>query len=167
MSFNIKIFLLCPIPEDQKPINEYISLKENNLTNWITLVKRKYLGTLFQIFLTLFLICLTFTFDGIESINQLISTFEQTSFFSLAILNFVLIYILSNWKQVDNRFNTSRLIYEEGSWYTSEIWEKPISLIKNDKLISTQILQPIVLRNFQFIVVLAFGIFALGFLSKT
>jgi hypothetical protein len=131
------------------------------------LVKRKYLGTLFQIFLTLFLICLTFTFDGIESINQLISTFEQTSFFSLAILNFVLIYILSNWKQVDNRFNTSRLIYEEGSWYTSEIWEKPISLIKNDKLISTQILQPIVLRNFQFIVVLAFGIFALGFLSKT
>ena len=167
MSFNIKIFLLCPSPEDQKPINEYISLKENNLTNWITLVKRKYLGTLFQIFLTLFLICLTFTFDGIESINQLISTFEQTSFFSLAILNFVLIYILSNWKQVDNRFNTSRLIYEEGSWYTSEIWEKPISLIKNDKLISTQILQPIVLRNFQFIVVLAFGIFALGFLSKT
>lgn len=167
MSFNIKIFLLCPIPEDQKPINEYISLKENNLTNWITLVKRKYLGTLFQIFLTLFLICLTFTFDGIESINQLIATFEQTSFFSLVILNFVLIYILSNWKQVDNRFNTSRLIYEEGSWYTSEIWEKPISLIKNDKLISTQILQPIVLRNFQFIVVLAFGIFALGFLSKT
>ena len=167
MSFNIKIFLLCPIPEDQKPINEYISLKENNLTNWITLVKRKYLGTLFQIFLTLFLICLTFTFDGIESINQLIATFEETSFFSLAILNFVLIYILSNWKQVDNRFNTSRLIYEEGSWYTSEIWEKPISLIKNDKLISTQILQPIVLRNLQFIVVLAFGIFALGFLSKT
>ena len=163
MSFNIKIFLLCPIPEDQKPINEYISLKENNLTNWITLVKRKYLGTLFQIFLTLFLICLTFTFDGIESINQLIATFEQTSFFSLAILNFVLIYILSNWKQVDNRFNTSRLIYEEGSWYTSEIWEKPISLIKNDKLISTQILQPIVLRNLQFIVVLVFvvAIFAL------
>ena len=167
MSFNIKIFLLCPIPEDQKPINEYISLKENNLTNWITLVKRKYFGTLFQIFFTFFLICLTFTFDGIESINQLLTTFQQTSFFSLAMLNFVLIYILSNWKQVDNRFNTSRLIYEEGSWYTSEIWEKPISLIKNDKLISTQILQPIVLRNFQFIVVLACGIFALGFLSKT
>ena len=167
MSFNIKIFLLCPIPEDQKPINEYISLKENNLTNWITLVKRKYFGTLFQIFFTFFLICLTFTFDGIESINQLLTTFQQTSFFSLAMLNFVLIYILSNWKQVDNRFNTSRLIYEEGSWYTSEIWEKPISLIKNDKLISTQILQPIVLRNLQFIVVLAFGIFALGFLSKT
>jgi hypothetical protein len=166
MSFNIKIFLLCPIPEDQKPINEYISLKENNLTNWITVVKRKYLGTLFQIFLTLFLICLTFTFEGIESVNQLFATLQETSLFSLIMLNFLVIYVLSNWKQVDNRFNTSRLIYEEGSWYTSEIWEKPISLIKSDKLISTQILQPILLRNLQFVSFLVFGILTLGLLSK-
>jgi len=166
MSFNIKIFLLCPIPEDQKPINEYISLKENNLTNWITLVRRKYLGKLFQIFLTVFLVCLTFTFEGIESVNQLFATLHQTSLFSLIILNLLVIYILSNWKQVDNRFNTSRLIYEEGSWYTSEIWEKPISLIKNDKLISTQILQPILLRNLQFISFLIFGILSLALLSK-
>jgi hypothetical protein len=166
MSFNIKIFLLCPIPEDQKPINEYISLKENNLTNWITLVRKKYLGTLFQLFLTLFLICLTFTFEGIESVNQLFATLQETSLFSLIMLNFLVIYVLSNWKQVDNRFNTSRLIYEEGSWYTSEIWEKPISLIKSDKLISTQILQPILLRNLQFVSFLVFGILTLGLLSK-
>jgi hypothetical protein len=166
MSFNIKIFLLCPIPEDQKPINEYISLKENNLTNWITLVRKKYLGALFQLFLTLFLICLTFTFEGIESVNQLFATLQETSLFSLIMLNFLVIYVLSNWKQVDNRFNTSRLIYEEGSWYTSEIWEKPISLIKSDKLISTQILQPILLRNLQFVSFLVFGILTLGLLSK-
>ena len=37
---NIKIFLLCPVPEDQKPINVYIGLKENVLTNWTTLSKK-------------------------------------------------------------------------------------------------------------------------------
>jgi hypothetical protein len=166
MSFNIKIFLLCPIPEDQKPINEYISLKENNLTNWITLVRKKYLGTLFQLFLTLFLICLTFTFEGTESITQIIETIQITSICSLICLSILLCYVIINWKQVDNRFNTSRLIYEEGSWYTSEIWEKPISLIKSDKLISTQILQPILLRNLQFVSFLVFGILTLGLLSK-
>ncbi len=31
MTLDIKIFLLCPIPEDQKPINEYIDFKENIL----------------------------------------------------------------------------------------------------------------------------------------
>ena len=74
MNFNIKIFLLCPIPEEQKPINEYISLKENSLTNWITLTKKEYLWTLIRGFFILFLICLTFTFDGAESINQIIET---------------------------------------------------------------------------------------------
>lgn len=166
MNFNIKIFLLCPIPEDQKPINEYISLKENNLTNWITLVKRKYIGTLAQLFFTFFLICLTFTFGGIQSVNQLFETIQQTSLISLTILNLLLIYILSNWKQVDTRFNTSRLIYEEGSWYASEIWEKPISLIKNDKLISTQILQPILLRNLQFVLFLFVGILTIALFSN-
>jgi hypothetical protein len=42
MNSNIKIFLLCPVPETQKPINEYIGLKENFLTNWTTLNKDKY-----------------------------------------------------------------------------------------------------------------------------
>ena len=36
MNSNIKIFLLCPVPEDQKPINEYLQLTENSLTKWVT-----------------------------------------------------------------------------------------------------------------------------------
>jgi len=159
MNFNIKIFLLCPIPEEQKPINEYIALKENNLTNWITLPKKQYLISVVRGFFTLFLICLTFTFETVESINQLLTTIQKTTFFTLLSLFFVVIYVISNWKQVDSRFNTSRLIYEEGSWYTSEIWEKPISLIKNDKLISTQIIQPILSRNISFLGLVGFLIF--------
>jgi len=159
MNFNIKIFLLCPIPEEQKPINEYIALKENNLTNWITLPKKQYLISVLRGFFTLFLICLTFTFETVDSINQLLTTIQKTTFFTLLSLFFVVIYVISNWKQVDSRFNTSRLIYEEGSWYTSEIWEKPISLIKNDKLISTQIIQPILSRNISFLGLVGFLIF--------
>ena len=48
---NIKFFLLCPIPEDQKPINEYIGLKENPLTNWTTLSKKYYQRQNFSFFL--------------------------------------------------------------------------------------------------------------------
>ena len=43
MKSNIKIFLLCPIPEGQKPINEYINLKENLLTSWILLKQKNYI----------------------------------------------------------------------------------------------------------------------------
>jgi len=42
MNANIKIFLLCPIPENQKPINEYLSLKENKLNEWNLLNQKEY-----------------------------------------------------------------------------------------------------------------------------
>ena len=64
MNLNIKIFLLCPIPDDQKPINEYISLKKNPFTNWIQYSKKKYfqisisnLVIEFMIFILLYFNC--------------------------------------------------------------------------------------------------------------
>ena len=47
MNLNIKIFLLCPIPDDQKPINEYINLKENDFTNLMLLSKKNYFSKIF------------------------------------------------------------------------------------------------------------------------
>jgi hypothetical protein len=166
MNFNIKIFLLCPIPEDQKPINEYIGLKENRFTNWITLPTKEYYSTIVRLFATLFLICLTFNVEGNDSIQEIILTCVKTTIWSLTSLVLTLLYIVFNWKQIDLRFNTSRLIYEEGSWYTSEIWEKPISLIKNDKLISTQILQLVLIRNIKVMSILFFLIFILFFFAE-
>ncbi len=154
MNFNIKIFLLCPIPEDQKPINEYIGLKENSFTNWITLPQKEYFSTLLRLFGTLFLICLTFNGQENDSINEIVLTCLRTILSSLICLALIILYTVFNWKQIDLRFNTSRLIYEEGSWYTSEIWEKPISLVKNDKLISTQIIQSILIRNMKMVGIL-------------
>ena len=51
MNRNIKVFLLCPVPEDQKPINEYINIKENSFINWTTLPVKKYLLKLISIYL--------------------------------------------------------------------------------------------------------------------
>jgi hypothetical protein len=85
---SIKIYLLCPIPDEQKPITEYINLK-------------KYLN---QPFLSFF--------------------------------------FLLRWKDIEKRLNDPCVIYEEASWYDGQIWDKPFSIIKNDRLLSTQIIQP-------------------------
>jgi hypothetical protein len=31
------------------------------------------------------------------------------------------------------KFLQVKLVYEEGSWYDGQIWEKPILLLKNDR----------------------------------
>ena len=60
MNFNIKVFLLCPVPEDQKPINDYINIKENSLINWTMSSFKKYVVKVvsgYLLMFPIFLIC--------------------------------------------------------------------------------------------------------------
>jgi hypothetical protein len=142
MNLNIKIFLLCPIPDDQKPISEYINLKENDFTNLILLTRKNYLQKIFINFLLGFIIMTPFAYL-FKFENDL---FLFNSFFSINLLIFVFTINFSRWSQLLKRFRSSRLFYEEGSWYDGQFWEKPMELIKNDKLLSTQKIKPILKR---------------------
>ena len=146
MTINIKTFLLCPVPDDQKPINEYLSLKENKFLNWGSLnsnKNKKFLGT---VFLTFFLF---FSINEFQFFS--FTTFFEILFNTFIVIQFFLLVILIRWTTINQKFQNSRLIYEEASWYDGQIWEKPFFLIKNDKLISTQKIEPIleeILKNF-------------------
>ena len=105
MNRNIKVFLLCPVPEDQKPINEYINIKENSFINWTTLPVKKYLLKLISIYLftfPVFLIC--FLNLTPFSFLQIIQNFLISS--TLVFLN---IYL--RWSSVNKRLTQPRLFY--------------------------------------------------------
>jgi hypothetical protein len=138
MTINIKTFLLCPVPDDQKPINEYLNLKENKFLNWGNLNTNKNKKFLAKLFLTFF------SFFSIGQLQVLsFSSFFEILFNTLVIIQFFLLVILIRWITINEKFQNSRLVYEEASWYDGQIWEKPFFLIKNDKLISTQKIEPI------------------------
>jgi len=142
MNVNIKIFLLCPVPEDQKPINQYINMKENGFLNWTMFPFQKYLLKIISntfLFFPLFLICfLNFTPFSLTEIGKLFVI--SSTFF------FISIYL--RWEDMNQRLTQARVFYEEASWFDGKIWEKPFFLIKNDKLLSAQKIQPILHRLF-------------------
>ena len=123
---SIKFFLFCPIPNEQKPINEYLELKNSiQKTKYVTnsnLIKN--IGILFR-----------------TIINEIIQ-----------------IFLLIRWINIEKNFNKSIVVYEEASWYDGQIWEKPFFLIKNDRLINSQIINPILKKNlfqlFRFLLIL-------------
>lgn len=141
MNLNIKLFLLCPIPEDQKPINQYISLKENGFFNWETFSQKEYDSKFKKFFLRIFFIV------GILENEVFFSNFFLWFFlsfkFTLFFFSFLFFIKLIRWQDISKIFSNVRIFYEEGSWYDGEIWEKPMSLIKNDKLFSTQRIKPV------------------------
>ena len=142
MNFNIKLFLLCPIPDDQKPINQYFSLKENIFFNVLGINKTNYFSKILINYVLFFILITPFTF--LFKLNKEIFLFN-----SLFSINTILIFFIINfvlWLQLLNQFRNARLFYEEGSWYDGQFWEKPIELIKNDKLIIQQKIKPIIKR---------------------
>jgi len=156
MNLNIKIFLLCPIPDDQKPINEYINLKENDFTNLMLLSKKNYFSKIFVNFLIGFVLATPLTF--LFNVNS--QLFVYNSFYSISFLIVNFFINLSRWSQLLKRFRSSRLFYEEGSWYDGQYWEKPLELIKNDKLLTSQKIKPILKRIIKtLIVLLSFNVY--------
>jgi hypothetical protein len=126
----LTIFFLCPIPEDQKPITEYLELKQNSFFNWFFLSFDKKKLTFFFFFI--FLIIFFFLFKNLKEIF----------FFFFFLFLFFVVLLFFTVKNICYHFENARLLYEEGSWYQGKIWEKPFSLIKNEKLIRIQKIEP-------------------------
>ena len=143
MNTNIKFFLLCPVPEEQKPINEYIGLKENLLTSWTTLTTKNYEKKIFFLEILFFLSISLLQLSSFQGIYYLADWVIQNLFLTNVLLSFLFLILLSRWKQNENRFQQARLFYEEASWYDGQIWEKPLTVIKNDKFLCTQKIRPI------------------------
>jgi hypothetical protein len=140
----MRVYLLCPVPEDQKPINEYIDLKENFFLKWTSFETKKYFSRLFALYGSLFF--LFSFFQGSQWMKNPIEALFSTLFLSSFFLFILLVFAFIRWKDVKKRFNQARLFYEEASWFDGQIWEKPFFIIKNDKLISTQKIDPIMQR---------------------
>jgi hypothetical protein len=161
----IKIFLLCPVPEEQKPINEYIALKNNNIVNSVTNINKikKFNKNIVVISIFTFLILFIYL-----KIPKSFSSFFANFLIIFNILLIVLIILFFTWNQLQKRFNKARLFYEEASWYDGQLWEKPLLIIKNDRFLSTQQMNPFlekIFKNILSLIIVNIG-FLLFFLLK-
>ena len=143
MISKLKLLLLCPVPENQKPITEYIGLKENPLTKWTTLSTKNYNKKLLSFFVSISALWCLLTYDKEKFWGDWIIFDIFLTLNSLIVLFLIVIW---RWNEVKKRLNQSRLFYEEASWYDGQVWEKPFTIIKNDRLLVTQKIEPILHR---------------------
>ena len=152
MNFPIKIFLLCPIPEEQKPINEYI-VSRDFLKNFLGKGIKKIIETNSQnLFLFSVLFFFLFTLSQNVSQSPSICAFPvlcSSSLFLFSLGFFFSFFLLFfSWSQLQKRLNQARVFYEEASWFDGQFWQKPFFLLKNDRFLSTQQFQPFLQKVF-------------------
>jgi hypothetical protein len=140
---NLQIFFFCPVPENQKPLTEFILFQQNSFFSKIFFSKIYPKKNIYLLCFFLLVFSLTLPFSNF---------FFLFDFF----LFFFFFFLFFRWSIIEKKFNDSRLVYEEGSWYDGQIWDKPLSLIKNERLISSQIIQPFLEKMSFFLIFLVF-----------
>ena len=169
MIANIKIFLFCPIPYEQKPLTRYLQTKKNFLSNsnffqnqtqatngdyWaigqVTIFRLLFVIAMFLIlaipFFFFSLKKIYFFFESFAIFYQPLDIFanllgKYTVFLFLGfgfLFIFFSLLIFFRWQEIKKLFLKTRFFYEESSWFNIYCWEKPLLVMKNDRLLATQ-----------------------------
>ena len=136
----------CPVPEEQRPLNEYLNLKNSFFFNWPTFNILNYIKKLvkFSFLVLLFSVPITSYFYPIVEF--------PTQFFltNIFIVNSFLIFLLGRvylgWSYVEERLFNPTIEYEESGWYDGQIWVKPVRILKQDRLICSYKVFPVLKR---------------------
>jgi len=128
----INFLLNYSLPEDQKPIQEYIEAKKNIFFKIVFYSSKKYFFC-FVIFFSFFFFSNLYFFSLLKKTILIDSILSSFSFF----LCFLFInFLFLRWWEINSHFEKSYIFYEESSWFTSQLWEKPFFLLKLDNLVS-------------------------------
>jgi Conserved in the green lineage and diatoms 27 len=137
---------ICPVPADQRPINEYKSLKESWFFGWSSANFKTFilrLGLLWGISCFISVPIAAVSFEPAEAFGQF---FIATSGGAIFLISLILLRLYLGWAYVDRRLHCETVDYEETGWYDGQSWTKPHAELIQDRLISTYQVQPILQR---------------------
>ncbi|KAJ4826652.1 Protein CONSERVED IN THE GREEN LINEAGE AND DIATOMS 27, chloroplastic [Turnera subulata] len=142
------------VPFEQRPVNEYSSLKEGPLYSWGDLGPGPFFVRLGGLWLT------TFTVLGVPiaaaSFNPskffpAFSNFQEPLKFVLAagtgtlfLVSLIVLRIYLGWSYVGDRLLSAVIPYEESGWYDGQMWVKPPEILARDRLLGSYKVKPVI-----------------------
>ena len=136
----------CPVPFDQQPLNEYLSLKESQFFAWSTKATKEYIFTIFYLLIVL----LVFFYPFIYSLLSIKKFFFKSIVLDVLLVNSIILLILLRlylgWSYVIKRLLSATIFYEESGWYDGQIWVKTANSLMQDRLIGIYEVMPFIQR---------------------
>ncbi|KAI4385283.1 hypothetical protein MLD38_003328 [Melastoma candidum] len=133
------------VPFEQRPVNEYSSLKEGILYSWGDLGPGEFflrLGSLWFV---------TFTVLGVPIAAASFNPSKEPLRFVLAagtgtlfIVSLIVLRIYLGWSYVGDRLLSAVIPYEESGWYDGQMWVKPPEVLARDRLLGSYKVKPVV-----------------------
>ena len=150
--------IICPVPLNQRPLNEFNSIRNSWIISWPFLERIIFYRKLTLSWLIITPVCLTISYGSDYLKNNL---FELIFISLTASLSFPILLLIRQWLSwvyIYKRLNSENIEYEESGWYDGQTWEKPIDWRAKDLLIAQYQIKP-VLNHLEVIIVLLISSF--------
>ncbi|XP_010484512.1 PREDICTED: uncharacterized protein LOC104762816 [Camelina sativa] len=133
------------VPSDQRPVNEYSSLKEGMLYSWGELGPSEFFIRLGGLWLV------TFTVLGVPIAAASFNPSREPLRFALAagtgtlfLVSLIVLRIYLGWSYVGDRLLSAVIPYEESGWYDGQMWVKPPEVLARDRLLGSYKVKPVI-----------------------
>ena len=135
--------IICPVPLNQRPLNEFNSIRNSWIISWPLLEKIVFYKKLLYswIFITPISLVISYGSDHLKN-----NIFELTLISLTTSLMFPILLLsrqFLSWIYIYKRLNSENIEYEESGWYDGQVWEKPIDWRSKDLLIAQYQVKPI------------------------
>ena len=141
--------MICPVPQNQRPLNEFNSIRNSWIISWPFLERSIFYRKLTFCWLLITPISLTISYGSDYLKNNIFELIFVSFTASIAFPMLILIRQWLSWIYIYKRLNSENIEYEESGWYDGQIWEKPIDWRTKDLLIAQHQVKPILnhIRN--------------------
>lgn len=133
------------VPFEQRPVNEYSSLKDGPLYSWGELSPGSLLLRLGGLWLV------TFTVLGVPIAAASFNPSREPLRFVLAagigtlfLVSLLILRIYLGWSYVGDRLLAAVIPYEESGWYDGQMWVKPPEVLARDRLLGSYKVKPVI-----------------------
>ena len=135
--------LVCPVPQNQRPINEFNNIKNSWIISWPLLEKKIFYRKLAFSWCLIMPLGLIISY-GSDYLRSNLFDFVFSSLTGSLILPILLLFRQwLSWRYIFKRLNSENIEYEESGWYDGQVWEKPIAWRAKDLLIAQHQVKPV------------------------
>ena len=149
--------IICPVPLNQRPLNEFNSIRNSWIISWPFLERNIFYRKLMFSWLFITPVSLTISYGSDYLKNNIFELIFLSFTASVAFPILILIRQWLSWVYIYKRLNSEKIEYEESGWYDGQTWEKPISWRAKDLLIAQHQIKPI-LNHLKIIILLLISI---------
>ncbi|XP_050388013.1 protein CONSERVED IN THE GREEN LINEAGE AND DIATOMS 27, chloroplastic [Argentina anserina] len=133
------------VPFEQRPVNEYSSLKEGTLYSWGDLGPGPFFLRLGGLWLVTFTVLgapiAAASFNPARDPLRFVLTAGTGTLF---LVSLIVLRIYLGWSYVGDRLLSAVIPYEETGWYDGQMWVKPPEVLARDRLLGSYKVKPVI-----------------------